>query len=241
MDELSILYEDNHLLAALKPAGWPSTHFDGTKETFDRRLKEYLRVKYQKPGNVFLGVVHRLDQAVSGVMVFARTSKAAARLSEQFRLGTVEKSYSAVIPEIRRTPSSLSPWYEVPSGTMSDELYHDETLHKVEVVSTGTLGGKPAVLSYERLAMSRGMVWLRLRPRTGRKHQLRVQLASRGTPIIGDFKYGSEVAFPEGIALHAERLSFTHPTKDETVTLTADPPPIWRRRLRGTFPEMFDA
>src|SRR5262245_49094405 len=101
-DSLDILYEDNHCLALNKPAGWPTTHYDGSEETVDRLVKAYLKEKYQKPGNVFLGVVHRLDKPVSGVLLFARTSKAAARLSEQFREGAVEKTYWAVV----ETPSS---------------------------------------------------------------------------------------------------------------------------------------
>src|SRR5206468_5955376 len=97
-DVLDVLYEDNHLLAVNKPSGWPTTHFDGSEETVDRLAKAYLKEKYQKPGNVFLGVVHRLDKPVSGVLAFARTSKAAARLGEQFREATVEKTYWAVVP-----------------------------------------------------------------------------------------------------------------------------------------------
>src|SRR5438874_7316505 len=110
-DALDILYEDNHCLALNKPAGWPTTHFDGGAETVDRMVKAYLKEKYQKPGNVFLGVVHRLDKPVSGVLLFARTSKAAARLAEQFRDGSVEKVYWAVVEgEVDKTAGTLEDW-----------------------------------------------------------------------------------------------------------------------------------
>src|SRR6478735_5120029 len=130
-DALDILFEDNHVVAVNKPAGWPSTHFDGSEETVDRLAKAYLKEKHQKPGNVFLGVVHRLDKPVSGVLLFARTSKAAARLSEQFREGTVEKVYWAVVER----PPALD---FADSGTLEDWLKKNDAEARVEVVPPNT-------------------------------------------------------------------------------------------------------
>src|SRR5688572_13376546 len=132
-DLLDVLYEDNHLLGVNKPSGWPSAHFGGTEQTIDLVAKEYLKEKYQKPGNVFLGVVHRLDKPVSGCLLFARTSKAAARLSEQFREGAVEKVYWAVV-EGR---------WDGESGSLDDWLRHEDAEHRVAVVPPDTPGAKP--------------------------------------------------------------------------------------------------
>src|SRR4051812_40758479 len=135
-DALDILYEDNHCLALNKPAGWPSTHFDGGEETVDRLAKAYLKEKHNKPGNVFLGVVHRLDKPVSGVLLFARTSKAAARLSEQFRVGAVEKTYWAVVSRSATTERRFADVSA--SGTLDDWLWRDDTAARTVVVPAGT-------------------------------------------------------------------------------------------------------
>src|SRR6266550_2268031 len=161
--ELHILYEDNHCLAIVKPSGTLSTHYQGKEETLDRAVKAYLKEKYQKPGNVFLGVVHRLDRPVSGVLLFARTSKAAARLSEQFRDGSIEKVYWAVVEgEIDRTAGSLEDW-----------LWRNEESQRVEVVEPQTPGSRQALLHFQRKAIHGGLSWLEVRPQTGRRHQLR--------------------------------------------------------------------
>lgn len=216
-----ILYEDNHCLAIHKPAGRVSAHFQGDEETLDREVKRYLKAKYHKPGNVFLGVVHRLDKPVSGVLLFARTSKAAARLSEQFREGTVEKVYWAVVEgELTQT-----------FGTLEDWLLKDVEAERVEVVSEGTPKAKLAVLHFTRKATHGGLTWLELRPQTGRTHQLRVQLAHHGHPIYGDAKYGSIHTLPHAIGLHARALTFLHPIRYEPITLTADVPRNWRGRF----------
>jgi 23S rRNA pseudouridine1911/1915/1917 synthase len=214
-----ILFEDNHLIAVAKPAGIPSTHFDGAIETIDRTVKHYLKNKYQKPGNVFLGIVHRLDKPTSGVLLFARTSKAAARLSEQFRAGAVEKVYWAVI-EGELTPSA---------GTFDDRLVVDESSGRVEIASANATGARRAMTHYETRASFHGMSFLEIRPQTGRKHQLRVQLAHRQHPVVGDFKYGAETPFERGIALHARSASFLHPTLRETLSITAPLPRSWNR------------
>lgn len=217
--ELDVLFEDNHCLAVAKPAGVPSAHFDGTVQTLDRAAKDYLKRKYAKPGNVFLGIVHRLDKPTSGVLLFARTTKAAARLSEQFRAGAIEKIYWAVV---ERGP-------DAPAGTLLDWLRKDEDAGRVEVVSPDQPGAKRAVVHYAVTASAKQLCRLELRPQTGRTHQLRVQLASRGWPIVGDFQYGSEVPFAGQIALHAARLTFLHPTRHEPITVSAEPPRIWQR------------
>jgi 23S rRNA pseudouridine1911/1915/1917 synthase len=226
-DSLDVLYEDNHCLALNKPAGWPTTHFDGKDETVDRLAKSYLKEKYAKPGNVFLGVVHRLDKPVSGVLLFARTSKAAARLSEQFREGAVEKTYWAVVEDVASGP----PWAAADSGSLEDYLLKDDPKARVEVVPKDTPGARLARLLFVVRGRRDGLTWLELRPHTGRKHQLRVQLASRGCPIVGDAKYGSDRPFGHGIGLHARGLAFLHPTTREPITVTADVPKIWRGRF----------
>jgi 23S rRNA pseudouridine1911/1915/1917 synthase len=218
---LEILYEDNHCLAVAKPAGALSTHYAGKEETLDRAAKAYLKQKYGKPGNVFLGIVHRLDRPVSGVLLFARTSKAAARLAEQFREGTVEKQYWAIVEGTVR----------VAAGTVENWLKKDPARARVEVVEPRTAGSRQAVLHFQRRGEHGGLTWLEIRPQTGRTHQLRVQLAHQGHPIYGDARYGSIHTFDRAIALHARALTFLHPVRYEPVTLTAEVPRAWRGRF----------
>jgi 23S rRNA pseudouridine1911/1915/1917 synthase len=221
MPELDILYEDNHCLAVAKPAGCLSTHYQGREETLDRAVKDYLKEKHRKPGNVFLGIVHRLDRLVSGVLLFARTSKAAARLAEQFREGTVDKVYWAVVEgEVGRNAGSLEDW-----------LKKDREAGRVEVVEPRTPGSRQALLHFQRRGSHGGLTWLELRPQTGRTHQLRVQLAHHDHPIYGDARYGSVHTFNRAIALHARTLTFLHPVRYEPITLTADLPRGWRGRF----------
>jgi 23S rRNA pseudouridine1911/1915/1917 synthase len=222
-DSLDILFEDNHCLALNKPAGWPSTHFDGTEETVDRLAKAYLKEKHNKPGNVFLGVVHRLDKPTSGVLLFARTSKAAARLSEQFREGAIEKVYWAVVEYWN--PAAPE------NGAFEDWLKKNDATIRVEVVPPMTFESQFARLLYTVKARHEGLTLLELRPHTGRKHQLRVQLSSRGCPIYGDTKYGSPHLFGPAIALHARSLTFLHPVTKEPITLTAELPKPWKGRF----------
>jgi 23S rRNA pseudouridine1911/1915/1917 synthase len=224
---LEILYEDNHCLAVVKPPGWSSAHFQGREETLDRAIKQYVKEKHHKPGNVFLGVVHRLDKPVSGVLLFARTSKSAARLAEQFRQGTIEKVYWAIVEG--KTGSAV--------GTLEDWLLRDRETGRTEVVEPRTGGARQALLHYQCRATHEELAWLEVRPQTGRRHQLRVQLASHGWPIYGDARYGSVRTCGKAIALHARSLTFLHPIRYEPITLTADPPGWWRGRfaylLRG--------
>jgi 23S rRNA pseudouridine1911/1915/1917 synthase len=221
---LDVLYEDNHCVAVNKPCGWPSAHYSGAEETMDRVVKAYLKEKYQKPGNVFLGVVHRLDKPVSGVLLFARTSKGAARLSEQFRENGVEKIYWAVVETRGKR--------ELPVfGTLQDWLRKDEEKGRVEVTAPDEEGSKLAALSYQTKATHGGLALLEVRPQTGRTHQLRVQLAHHGFPIYGDAKYGSPHRFGNGIGLHARALTFLHPTRLDPVALSAEVPRPWRGRF----------
>jgi 23S rRNA pseudouridine1911/1915/1917 synthase len=218
---LEILFEDHHCLAVVKPAGWASAHFQGEEETLDRAVKAYLKEKYHKPGNVFLGVVHRLDRPVSGVLLFARTSKAAARLSEQFREGSIEKVYWAIVEgQVQRSAGSLEDW-----------LLRDREVGRVEIVEPRTPGARQALLHYQRRGSLGDLTWLEIRPQTGRTHQLRVQLAHHGHPIFGDAKYGAVHTFKPGIALHARSLTFLHPVRYEPVMLTAELPAHWRGKF----------
>jgi 23S rRNA pseudouridine1911/1915/1917 synthase len=225
-----VLYEDNHCLAIVKTAGSLTTHYAGGEETLDRLAKAYLKEKFHKPGNVFLGIVHRLDRPVSGVLLFARTSKAAARLSEQFRSGTVEKVYWAVVEgELEQTAGSLDDW-----------LRKNERAGRVEVVEPQSQGARQALLHFHRRAVHGGLTWVEVRPQTGRTHQLRVQLAHHGHPVYGDARYGAIHTFGKAIALHARALTFLHPITYEPVTLTAPVPQQWRGRfaylLQGQLP-----
>jgi 23S rRNA pseudouridine1911/1915/1917 synthase len=218
---LDILYEDNHCLAIAKPSGWSSAHYQGGEETLDRAVKQYLKTQYHKPGKVFLGIVHRLDRLVSGVLLFARTSKAAARLAEQFREGTVEKVYWAIVEgEITRA-----------AGTLEDWLKKDREAGRVRIVEPRTRGAHQALLHFQIRGSHGGLTWLEIRPQTGRTHQLRVQLAHHYHPIYGDAKYGSVHTFNRAIALHARALTFLHPIRYEPITLTAELPRAWRGRF----------
>jgi 23S rRNA pseudouridine1911/1915/1917 synthase len=218
---LEILYEDNHCIAIAKPAGAVSAHFQGKEETLDRMVKAYLKEKYNKRGNVFLGVVHRLDRVVSGVLLFARNSKAAERLSRQFREGTVDKVYWAVVEgEVGKAAGSLEDW-----------LLRNKKIGRVEVVEPRTTHSRQALLHFQRKAIHSGLTWLEVRPQTGRTHQLRVQLAHHEFPIYGDAKYGSIHTFGRSIALHARSLTFLHPVRYEPVTLKAEVTRTWRGRF----------
>jgi 23S rRNA pseudouridine1911/1915/1917 synthase len=219
---VEILYEDNHCLAVAKPAGVPCAHFQGHEETLDLQAKHYLKAKYHKPGKVFLGIVHRLDKPVSGVLLFARTSKAAARLSEQFREGTIEKTYWAIVEgAVHRE-----------AGTLEDWLRKNPETHRVDVLEPHTPGARQSLLHYQRRAVRDDLTWLEVRPQTGRTHQLRVQLAHHGHPIYGDARYGSVRTFGDAIALHARSLTFLHPVRYEPITLTAALPGDWLSRFK---------
>jgi len=223
---LEVLHCDNHLLAVAKPACVPVVPDDSGDASLLDDAKAWVAAEFAKPGAVFLGVVHRLDRPVSGVTLFARTSKAAARLSEQFRTGRVRKTYWALCAG---EPSAGE-------GTAEQWLLKDERANRVRVVAPGTAGAKLAVTHWRVLAGADGGAWLELRPQTGRAHQIRVALASLGCPILGDLKYGAvEPLADRSIALHAWRLEVEHPTRREPVILECPPPPArwWTRAIPG--------
>lgn len=209
--EPTVLYEDNHLLALLKPAGTLTLGDETGDRTMVDIAAEYLRVKYNKPGNVFVGVVHRLDRPVSGVLLLARTSKAASRLSEQFRSGAVRKVYDAVVS------GNVSP----PRQELVNWLIKDHRTNRVKAVSEGATGARRSVLTYHVLSFASGRTQLQVEPVTGRSHQIRVQLANEGYPIIGDVKYGSPHRLGGRILLHARTLEFDHPTQKHRVTVSS--------------------
>lgn len=218
---LTILYEDNHCLAVDKPARVLTIGDESGDTTLTQMVRDYIAKKYNKPGKVYLGIVHRLDGPVSGVVLFARTSKAAGRLTEQFRESSVRKVYHAIVE------GKISP----PEAVLTDWLLKNPATNKVSRVSPGTHGGKVCVLSYRRLKTLGRNSLVEVLPTTGRSHQIRVQLASRGYPIYGDVKYGSKHTFHGAIALHAAQLSFEHPVRKEPVTISAPYPPAWKELL----------
>lgn len=218
MPPLNILYEDNHLLAVFKPTGVATMGLPGGRGTLLEMAKEYIRKRYHKPGNAYLGVVSRLDLPVSGVVLFARTSKAARRLTEQFRTRTVRKSYWAMV-EGKMEPVT---------DEYVDWIGRDDAGHPC-ILSRPGVGAKEARLIYRRLSVLGGVSLLEIEPKTGRKHQIRLQLANRGHAILGDRKYGSLRQFAPGIALHARRLVVDHPVKHESLVLEAPVPATWAR------------
>jgi 23S rRNA pseudouridine1911/1915/1917 synthase len=216
---LHVLYEDNHLLAINKPAPLPTMGVPEDTTSLIDLAKQYIKVKYDKPGNVYLGVVSRLDAPVTGVVMLARTSKAASRVSDQFRKRTVHKRYWALVN------SPVAP----PSNELTSWLKVDKRHRKVRVSRAGIEGAQEARLRYETVLTNSRQTLLQIDLQTGRKHQIRVQLAEQGHPIIGDRKYGNRSTFAQGIALHARQLELRHPVKNETLRITAPIPDYWPR------------
>lgn len=217
-ESLEVLYEDNHLLALAKPAQLATMGTRGDRATLLSVAKEYVKQRYGKPGNVYLGVVSRLDAPVTGVVLLARTSKAARRLSEQFRTRAVEKIYWAIVE------GAVQP----AAGECVDWMGQDKRHRRMWIVGPTVPGAKEARLAYRRLAGRGRTSLVEVTLQTGRKHQIRLQLAHRGHPIVGDRKYGSGEPWPAGIALHARRLAVTHPVGGERLELEAPVPAVWR-------------
>jgi len=211
-----VLYEDNHLLGLYKPAGL-LVQGDATGDPSLLDLgKAWLKARYAKPGNVFLGLVHRLDRPVAGVVLFARTSKAAARLSAQFRERRVGKDYLAVVHGRLSEAAGELCHHLVRAGSSS------------RVVDAPTDGAQEARLSFRRVGTAHDRSLVSVSLHTGRRHQIRVQIAALGHPILGDLRYGAPAPLPNGqIALLAHRLSVMHPTRKTPITLESPPPRGW--------------
>jgi len=217
LNPIDVLYEDNHLLVLNKPAGLATM---GTPEGIPTLLEEaklYVKDRYNKPGNVYLGVVSRLDAPVTGVVLLARTSKAARRMTEQFRGRDVEKTYWALV---EGTVDRVC-------GDCVDWVRKDERHRRMHVVGPTMPGAKQARLSYRRIKLLGNKSLLEVSLDTGRKHQIRLQLSTLGHPIIGDRKYKSVRRWPLGIALHARRLLINHPVRNEPLELIAPLPAAW--------------
>ena len=217
------IYVDNHLLVVFKPAGMLSQEDRTGDDDVLTVWKRWIKVRYDKPGRVFLGLVHRLDRPASGVMVLARTSKAAARLSIQFRERTVGKEYLALVEGV---PD--------PDGTMVDMLAKKGSTVRVQPRAPGA---REARLAFRTLGTSGGCSLVSVRLETGRAHQIRVQFSQRGFPLLGDFRYGATRSFDgKNLALHAYRLSLQHPTSGEQLTFTAPLPDTWPEPFRRMVP-----
>jgi 23S rRNA pseudouridine1911/1915/1917 synthase len=219
---LDVLFEDNHCLAINKPAGLPSQGDETDSESLVDVITRYLRLRYGKTGNVYVGLLHRLDRPTSGVVLLAKTSKAAGRLSAQFREGTISKVYWAIV---EGEPAENA-------GEWLDRLEKDRQIYRSRVLEERRLAGKEARVAFRVLERGERATKLELRPYTGRSHQLRAQLASRGLPILGDSKYRARtrIVASDGrgrIALHARELSFKHPTRGEAIEVVAPVPADW--------------
>lgn len=218
---MTVVYEDNHIIIVNKTAS-EIVQGDKTGDVpLSETVKQYLKEKYHKPGNVFIGVTHRLDRPVSGLVVFAKTSKALSRLNEMFKNSEVKKTYWAIV---KQTPSETE-------GELVNYLVRNEKQNKSYAYDTERPGSKKAVLHYRLIARSDNYSLLEVDLKTGRHHQIRCQLAKMGCPIKGDLKYGFPRSNPDGsICLHARRVRFVHPVSKELIDVVAPVPSdnLWR-------------
>jgi len=217
---LEVVYEDNHLLVVNKPASLPTMGVAADKPSLLSIAKDYVRQKYNKPGNVYLGVVSRLDAPVTGLVVIAKTSKAAGRLSAAFRDRVVKKVYWAVVSGVP----------DQSQDTLVHYLRKDDRHRRVHTTHADCPAAQLAKLHYRTLATAENASLLQIELETGRKHQIRVQLGKIGHPIFGDIKYGSSEEFPVGIALHGRQLELAHPVRDEQMRFSAPLPASWQKR-----------
>lgn len=219
--KLPVLYEDNHLIIVNKPSGLLVQGDRTGDETLSDQVKAYIKVKYNKPGDVFLGVVHRLDRPVSGAVLFGRTSKALERMNAQFRDRKVQKTYWAIVKERPpQTQAELVHW-----------LRKDRDVNRTTAFNKEVKGTQKAVLSYKLIGRIAEYYLLEIRPITGRPHQIRVQLAKIGCPIAGDLKYGGvKLGDRQSIYLHSRSLEFVHPVKKDELKIEAPLPKdqIWQ-------------
>ena len=218
---MTVVYEDNHIIVVNKTAS-EIVQADKTGDMpLSEIVKQYLKEKYQKPGNVFLGVTHRLDRPVSGLVVFAKTSKALTRLNEMFRTSVVKKTYWAVVKNAPKEPE----------GELVHFLVRNEKQNKSYAYDKEVPKSKKAILDYRLIGRSENYYLLEVDLKTGRHHQIRCQLAKMGCPIKGDLKYGSPRSNPDGsICLHARRIRFVHPVSKELIELEAPLPEgnLWK-------------
>ena len=212
---MTVVYEDNHIVVVNKTSS-EIVQGDKTGDTpLSEMVKQYLKEKYNKPGNVFIGVTHRLDRPISGLVVFAKTSKALPRLNEMFRNGEVKKTYWAIVKECPKETE----------GELVHYLVRNEKQNKSYAYDKEVKNSKKAVLHYKLIGHSQNYYLLEVDLKTGRHHQIRCQLAKMGCPIKGDLKYGSPRSNPDGsICLHARTVQFVHPVSKEMIRLTAPVP-----------------
>ena len=212
---MKVVYEDNHIIIVNKHSGEIVQGDKTGDKPLSDTVKEYIKQKYNKPGNVFLGVVHRLDRPVSGLVVFAKTSKALSRLNDMFRTGDVHKTYWAIV---KRRDIAME-------GTLTDWLTRNERQNKSYAHEREVPGAKKAVLKYKVRAVADNYMLIEVKLLTGRHHQIRCQLAHMGCPIKGDLKYGAPRSNPDGsISLLSRRVEFVHPVSKENIVAYADVP-----------------
>lgn len=236
---MQVLYEDNHLIAVRKPHGMLTQGDDTGDANLLDEVKTFIKERDQKPGNVFLGLLHRLDRPVGGVVLFGKTSKGASRLSEQFRTHVIQKTYWAVVEKRigrmmtdrtdgevnERKDTDVRKGLENPraTNTIIQWLIKDERTNKVTPYDREVAGSQRAELTYTILKTVDDCALVEIYPKTGRPHQIRVAMASKVAPIVGDLKYGAHEGLKGNIALFARSLSFAHPITGEKVVVTAEP------------------
>lgn len=213
-ENLTILHEDNHIIVVLKPQNVPSCEDESKDKDMLSLIKEYIKETYDKKGNVYVGLVHRLDRPTGGVMVFAKSSKAAARFSEQMKNGDFEKKYMTVLVGKPREDKAV----------MKNYLKKNSVNNMVYTCGATEAGAKYAELDYTVLDYKDGLSFTEVRLHTGRSHQIRVQMSSNATPVYGDMRYGGEKARKGYLALWAYYLSFTHPVSKERMVFRVEPP-----------------